>query len=72
MAMSERRVENREHYPYVTRSMVDLFNEGRLTNVTDVTVEPNYGYVAQLEYTDGTYRITYGNDLGLNSGATWI
>ena len=64
-----KRVESREHYPYVTRSLVRLFNEGRLTNVKGVTVEPRYGYVSQIEYNDDTFRITYGNDLGLNTGS---
>src|SRR5690606_34567113 len=28
-----------------------------------------YGYVTRLSYTDGSHRITYGNDLGLNNAA---
>lgn len=67
---SERVLESREHFPYVTRSLLRLFNEGRLSNVKDVIVEPNYGYTARIEYNDGSYRITYGNDLGLNPGAS--
>ena len=67
---SEKLIENREHYPYVTRSLVRLFNEGRLTNVSDVIVEPDYGYVTRIEYTNETFRVTYGNDLGLNPGAS--
>jgi D-alanine-D-alanine ligase-like ATP-grasp enzyme len=46
-----------------------LFAEGALTNVTDVVVEPTYGYLARITYKDGTHRITYGNDLGLNTSA---
>lgn len=62
-------VESRDHYAYVTRSLIKLYNEGALTNVVGIDVEPEYGYTARLRYTDGTYRITYGNDLGLNPGA---
>lgn len=58
-----------EHYPYVARRVVHLLEEGQLTNVVDVDIEPDYGYVTRLNYTDGTHRITYGNDLGLNIGA---
>lgn len=65
-----RLVESREHYPYVTRSLVRLFNEGKLTNVRDVVVEPRYGYVSQIQYSDDSFRITYGNDLGLNTGSS--
>lgn len=62
-------IESREHYPYVTRSLLRLYGEGVLTNVVDVVVEPEYGYVTRITYTDGNHRITYGNDLGLNTGA---
>ncbi len=59
-----------EHYAYVTRSLMHLFHEGRLTNVTAVDVEPKYGYTSRITYTDGSHRVTYGNDLGLNPGAS--
>ena len=61
--------ENREHYPYVTRSLLRLHEEGGLRNVASIDVEPDYGYIARLNYQDGSHRITYGNDLGLNIGA---
>src|SRR2546430_9863593 len=57
------------HYPYVTRMVASLFAEGALTNVVSVDIEPEYGYVARLRYTNGAYRLTRGNDVGLNSGA---
>jgi len=60
---------SRAHYPYVTRALLQLFAEGALTNVTGVVVEPVYGYIARITYNDGTHRITYGNDLGLNTSA---
>jgi D-alanine-D-alanine ligase-like ATP-grasp enzyme len=58
-----------DHYAYVTRSAIRLFNQGVLTNVRSIDVEPEYGYTTRLTYDDGSHRITYGNDLGLNSGA---
>ncbi len=67
--MSTPEIVDREHYPYVTRVLIDLYNEGKLTNVDNIIIEPEYGYVVRLDYADGGHRITYGNDLGLNSGA---
>ncbi len=58
-----------EHYPYVTRRLVHLYETGALTNVKDFNLEPNYGYVTRINYIDGSCRITYGSDLGLNEGA---
>jgi D-alanine-D-alanine ligase-like ATP-grasp enzyme len=68
--MSEKFIpEVKEHYPYVTRSLIRLFGKQALTNVTSIDVEPKYGYVSRLSYTDGSHRVTYGNDLGLNTGS---
>lgn len=61
--------EIKTHYPYVTRSVVRLFGMRALTNVESVDVEPKYGYVTRLNYTNGDHRVTYGNDLGLNTGS---
>lgn len=61
--------ESKSHYSYVTRRIISLFNDGRLTNVESVDVEPEYGYTTRLCYRDCSVRITYGNDLGLNPGA---
>lgn len=68
-AHSNTQTGSRAHYPYVTRTLLELFAEGALTNVTTVVVEPNYGYIARITYENGTHRITYGNDLGLNTSA---
>lgn len=62
-------IETTDHFPYVTRSLLRLYEEGHLSNVTAIDVEPDYGYVARVSYSDGSHRITYGNDLGLNTGA---
>ncbi len=57
------------HYPYVTRRLLHLFSVGKLTNIQSIDVEPDYEYVAHITYKDGSHRITYGNDLGINTGA---
>ena len=61
--------KNQEHYSYVSRSLIRLFEAGVLTNVAAIIVEPEYGYFSRITYKDGSHRITYGNDLGLNPGA---
>ncbi|EWC60853.1 Cyanophycin synthase [Actinokineospora spheciospongiae] len=62
-------IDGAPHYPYVTRMVAGLFAEGALSNVVDVEIEPEYGYVTRIHYANGTYRTTRGNDVGLNSGA---
>ncbi len=62
-------IQSQDHYPYVTRSLVRLYDKGLLTNVVGIDIEPKYGYVSRIAYADGNYRITYGNDLGVNAGA---
>ncbi len=62
--------EPRDHYPYVTRSLLRLYETGALEQIVDIDVEPDYGYVSRITYQDGSHRITYGNDLGLNTGAS--
>lgn len=64
------RLTLKRHYPYVTRMVIDLFNRGALSNVRKLDVEPDYGYTTRLEYVDGSCRITYGNDVGLNPGSS--
>lgn len=60
----------KDHYAYVTRILIGLFEEGRLPNVETVEVEPEYGYATRVRYRDGSIRMTRGNDVGLNpSGA---
>lgn len=57
------------HYPYLTRRIMHLFEQGKLTRVSSIDFEPAYGYVARINYDNGSHRVTYGNDLGLNTGA---
>ncbi|XVS61481.1 hypothetical protein ACQPYE_24630 [Actinosynnema sp. CA-299493] len=57
------------HYPYLTRRILHLFEHGALTRVSSIDFEPAYGYVVRINYDNGSHRVTYGNDLGLNTGA---
>ncbi len=57
------------HYSFVTRTLLDLFYSGTLANVVEVEAEPKWGHAARIRYRNGAIRITYGNDIGLNSGA---
>jgi D-alanine-D-alanine ligase-like ATP-grasp enzyme len=56
-------------FPFVTRTLLDLYERGALPAVVDVTVEPEYGYATRITYASGNVRTTFGHDLGLNSGA---
>lgn len=67
--VDSREVGPKENYSYVTRKAIELFDEGALGNVQAVRVEPEYGYCSQIVYLDGSTRVTYGNDLGLNIGS---
>lgn len=57
------------HYPYLTRRVLHLFEQGALTRVSSIDVEPAYGHVVRINYDDGSHRVLYGNDLGLNTSA---
>jgi D-alanine-D-alanine ligase-like ATP-grasp enzyme len=63
-------IESKPYYTYVIRSLIRLFSEGRLDAIASIDVEPLYGYVARIHYRNGTVRVVYGNDLGLNTGAS--
>ncbi|MEU5881405.1 hypothetical protein [Spirillospora sp. NPDC047279] len=60
-----------DHYPSVTRRLLKLYREGRLTEVASVEVEPEYGYIAKIRYRNGAIRITKGADVGLNSSTAY-
>lgn len=57
------------HYPYVTRMAMKLFASAALPDVEAIEVEPDWGYATRIVYRSGATRMTYGNDIGLNSGA---
>jgi D-alanine-D-alanine ligase-like ATP-grasp enzyme len=57
------------HYPYVSRMLLELFQEGQLPDVSSIEAEERYGYAVRITYADGGIRLTFGNDVGLNPGA---
>jgi D-alanine-D-alanine ligase-like ATP-grasp enzyme len=61
--------QSQNHYPYVTQSILRLAAAGRLNTVTEILVEPTYGYVVRLTYQNGLHRVIYDDDLGFNSSA---
>lgn len=66
-------IQARPHYPFVTRLLIDLFNDGELSNVKNVVIEPVYGYAGRIEYKDGSVHLFKWTNLGVNrSGASEI
>ncbi len=61
---------SRDYYPFVTRTIIKLLSEGRLPSVISVDIEPDYGYMARLGYADGSYRITFGYNFGVNMASS--
>src|SRR6185312_6956375 len=61
----------KDYYHSTVNRILTLFESGKLHNVTKVEVEPDYGYVARLTYIDGSYRIIYGYNFGLNPAAAY-
>lgn len=59
----------KEHYTYLVQLLMRAYRDGRLPNVKNIIVEPQYGYVASIEYHSGERRIVYGHDPGINPGA---
>ncbi len=56
----------RDHYPFITRLLIELFASGALPNVLSVHIEPVYGYVGRIVYRSGAVRFYRGSSLGLN------
>jgi len=66
-------VEMKAHYAFVTRLLIDLYTQGKLPNIRDVHLEPEYGHVGRIVYHDGTIRIYRGGRTGINPhGATLL
>lgn len=63
--------EPKPYFHATVNHMLKLFQDGALGNVAKVEVEPEYGYAARLTYTDGSVRIMYGYNLGLNPAAAY-
>jgi D-alanine-D-alanine ligase-like ATP-grasp enzyme len=63
----------REHYPFVTRTLIELYRGGELSSVRSLMVEPVYGHVGRVAYNDGSVRMFRNMNLGLNAqGASEI
>ena len=60
----------REQYTYLVQLLIQAYNDGKLPGVVGITVEPDYGYVAAIEYDSGERRIIYGHDPGFNPGTS--
>lgn len=56
----------KDHYPFITRLLIELFASGSLPNVAQVQIEPIYGYVGRIVYRDGTVRLYRGTSMGVN------
>lgn len=63
-------VANMPHYTYQVQMLIDMYNANKLPEVKSITVEPKYGYVASINYTNDTSRIIYGHDPGFNPGSS--
>lgn len=57
------------HYPFPTRTLLELHGAGELPSVRAIEIEPEYGYAVRIEYAGGSVRMLYGNEIGLNSAA---
>ena len=66
---TEKHIETREHYTYLINILIDAYNAGKLPEIKDIIIEPEYGYVASIEYNSGEHRVLYGHDPGFNSGS---
>lgn len=51
----------------MTRTLIDLFVQGALTNVRTLDIEPEYGYIGRIVYHDGTVRFFRGTNPGVNN-----
>ena len=54
------------HYSLVTRILVDLFLNGELPTIQDITIEPQYGYAVRIAYKNGAVRLFKGSNIGIN------
>jgi len=48
---------------------MDMFHNGELPNIREITIEPEYGYAGRIVYQDGSVRMFRGGDVGINSSA---
>ncbi len=65
--MTNPSLPTKKHYPFSTRTLIDLYNAGELPGIAALTVEPVYGYVGRIVYTDGRVRLFRSTNLGVNN-----
>lgn len=56
-----------KHYPFSTRTLIDLYSAGELPSIAALTVEPVYGYVGRITYHDGRVRFFRSTNMGVNN-----
>lgn len=67
------RPTSKAHYPFITRTLIELFNAGELPALQSLLIEPQYGYVGRLLHRDGRVRMFRATRLDLNrNGAAEI
>jgi len=67
------KLESHPYYPYSTRVLIDLINAGELPMIVEAHVEPTYGHVGRLVYSDGRVRFFRNSNRGINNnGASAI
>ncbi len=59
------------HYSFVSRLLIELNQDGLLPDVTDIILEPEYGFAGRIVYSDGSVRIFKGHNPGVNLGGTF-
>ena len=57
------------HYSSVAKILIDLFHNGELPNIREMTIEPEYGYVGRVAYQNDSVRMFRGGDVGINSSS---
>jgi D-alanine-D-alanine ligase-like ATP-grasp enzyme len=71
--MLKEKIESRNYYPFVTKILIELFNNGELPNVAYIDVEPDVGLVGRIVYRNGSVHVLKRGHLGVNSlGASEI
>lgn len=59
--------DNKAHFPFVTRMLVELWHQGELPDVESLWVEPTFGHMGRLVYRNGAVRLFRGSGMGLNN-----
>jgi D-alanine-D-alanine ligase-like ATP-grasp enzyme len=65
--VKEQQLEIMAHYSFVAKILIDLFHNGELPNIREMTIEPEYGYAGRVVYQNGSVRMFRGGDVGINS-----